>query len=90
MNIQPVSQSLNFGTSICTKQRRDNQDRQVTVADMYEMEDRINQKNEELIRKQNKLLGEAIKALANVDYYGREEYHQKAYIIGSKLENSGI
>ena len=42
--------------------------RNATLIDLYEMEDRINARNDKLIKKQNELIGNTLKSLANLIY----------------------
>ena len=57
MNILPISSNIIKITNFTGKpKRRGNTDRTATVQDLYELEDRINAKNKELIEKQNQII----------------------------------
>ena len=68
MNIHTISitncQNIKFGTKLVAQKK--NIDRSATVQDLYEMEDRINAHNEELIKKQNEKLGQVFQAMINL------------------------
>lgn len=67
MDIKPISiancQNIKFSAKLVAQKK--NVDRYATVQDLYEMEDRINAHNEELIKKQNEKLGQVFQSMIN-------------------------
>ena len=66
-------------------ERRQNIDRAATVADLYEMEDRINAKNAAIIKKQNEILGNME---ARINNFNEISIVNQNRIIGRTLEDA--
>ena len=79
MKIQPVNMLCKPSKPCFTsRERRENTDRAVTVTDLYEMEDRINLQNKELVKQQNEKLGNILKNMIKMLYSNEYFFYERA------------
>lgn len=82
MRIQKIT--VNNFTADNKQNRRTNVDRAATVQDLYEMEDRINLKNAEMLRQQNEQIANLM--FSQVKYY-INPCPEKYSILKANIEN---
>jgi len=72
MKIQPITTFCKPKPSFTHSKRYENTDRTPTLQDLYEMEDRLNNK----INKQNETLGKALGSITDLIYYSPNMTYQ--------------
>lgn len=91
MKIQPINIMCKPNKPCFTEnKRRQNIDRTATVADLYEMEDRIYLKNKELINQQNRKIGNILMNLTKMIYSNDYYFYDRALDTSKDLSHSDI